>query len=203
MGFTVAGPDQFLGSGHPDLRENLPPLLGLIESKNGGNDWEPVSLLGEADFHVLEASGQRVYGFDGAGGRFLVSRDGGRQWNERSPPEPLLSLAIHPDDPGRVIASGERELQYSADGGRGWRSLGDVSGLLAWPAAKRAYLLDRAGAVLASRDAGRNWRRVGEIGGEPAAFESGSADVLYAALHDGTIKQSSDGGETWGIRSRP
>ncbi len=29
MGFTVAGPGHFLGSGHPDLRDDLPPLLGL------------------------------------------------------------------------------------------------------------------------------------------------------------------------------
>ena len=38
MGFTVAGPDHFLGSGHPDFRDtklydpNKRPLLGLTES---------------------------------------------------------------------------------------------------------------------------------------------------------------------------
>ena len=31
MGFTVAGPATFLGSGHPDFREQRPPLLGLVE----------------------------------------------------------------------------------------------------------------------------------------------------------------------------
>ena len=37
MGFTVVGPDHFLGSGHPDLRDRelvkfgRPPLLGLVE----------------------------------------------------------------------------------------------------------------------------------------------------------------------------
>lgn len=42
MGFTVAGPDEFLASGHPDLRdkelqvEGKPPLLGLIESPDAG-----------------------------------------------------------------------------------------------------------------------------------------------------------------------
>ncbi|MGH8573776.1 MAG: hypothetical protein ACREX8_14560, partial [Gammaproteobacteria bacterium] len=34
MGFTIVGPNRFLGSGHPDLNEarekNLPSLLGLI-----------------------------------------------------------------------------------------------------------------------------------------------------------------------------
>ena len=31
MGFAVVGPDRFLGSGHPDGHEQLPPFLGLIE----------------------------------------------------------------------------------------------------------------------------------------------------------------------------
>src|SRR5688500_13377313 len=36
MGFTVVGPDRFLGSGHPDGREGLPPFPGLIESRDAG-----------------------------------------------------------------------------------------------------------------------------------------------------------------------
>jgi hypothetical protein len=63
MGFTVVGPDRFLGSGHPDGRERLPAFLGLIESRDAGESWRPISLLGKRDFHVLEASGRRVYGF--------------------------------------------------------------------------------------------------------------------------------------------
>jgi hypothetical protein len=203
MGFTVVGPDHFLGSGHPDPRESLPPLLGLIESKDAGESWAPTSLLGEADFHVLEASERHVYGFDSSGGRLMVSRDGGREWTERSPPEPLLSLAINPRDPERVLASGEGRLHSSADGGRRWRSLGADSGLLAWPAGRRVYLLKGDGKVLMSRDSGRRWQPVGEVGGRPAAFESESTSGLLAALHDGNVKRSSDGGETWRIRSKP
>jgi hypothetical protein len=72
MGFTVAGPDHFLGSGHPDFNkdQDLPPLLGLIESTDARQTWEPISLLGRADFHVLEAvEGRRVFGFDSSGAR--------------------------------------------------------------------------------------------------------------------------------------
>ena len=58
MGFTVIGRDRFLGSGHPDFRTDLPPLLGLIESNDGGRSWEPISLLGQADFHVLRSAGE-------------------------------------------------------------------------------------------------------------------------------------------------
>jgi hypothetical protein len=63
MGFTVTGPDRFLGSGHRDGREGLPPVLGLIRSEDAGRTSEPISLLGERDFHVLEASGERIYGY--------------------------------------------------------------------------------------------------------------------------------------------
>ncbi|KRF11463.1 hypothetical protein ASG90_17120 [Nocardioides sp. Soil797] len=30
MAFTIIGPNHFVGSGHPDLREDLPPHLGRI-----------------------------------------------------------------------------------------------------------------------------------------------------------------------------
>jgi hypothetical protein len=78
MGFTVAGPNQFLGSGHPDVqavRAGQPPRLGLIESNDAGVTWKPVSLSGEVDFHGLAAAHGRVYGWDSGTGRFMVSMD--------------------------------------------------------------------------------------------------------------------------------
>jgi hypothetical protein len=56
--------------------------------------------------------------------------------------------------------------------------------------------------VLRSRDGGRRWQATGHVGGQPAAFSSHGRD-LYAALHDGTIKRSSDGGASWTVRSTP
>jgi hypothetical protein len=203
MGFSVVGPDHFLGSGHPDLRENLPPLLGLIESRDAGTTWKPVSLLGQADFHVLEASRDRVYGFDASGGRLLLSRDGGKTWTRRPAPEPLVSLAIDPSDARRVIASGERALYASANEGRRWRRLTRTAGLVAWAVPNRTYLIAGDGSVSRSDDAGKAWRQVGNLGGQPAAFESEGESELYAALHDGTVKHSADGGQSWGVRSRP
>ena len=45
MGFTVAGPDEFLASGHPDPADRQqPPHLGLIKSSDAGQSWEPLSL---------------------------------------------------------------------------------------------------------------------------------------------------------------
>jgi photosystem II stability/assembly factor-like uncharacterized protein len=203
MGFTVSGSDRFLGSGHPDIRDDLPSLLGLIESRDGGHTWEPVSLLGEADFHVLESSGGRVYGFDSSGERLMVSRDRGRRWAERREPEPLVSLAIDPANPQRFIASGLRQVYKSADEGRRWRRIRGNPGLLAWPTRGRLYLLEPDGRVLVSTVPRTRWREVGAIGGQPAAFKAEGPRELYAALHDGTVKVSSDGGASWVVRSNP
>jgi hypothetical protein len=206
MGFTVIGPDRFLGSGHPDGREGLPPFLGLIRSTDAGRSWQPVSLLGERDFHVLEAAGSRVYGygsdFESRRASLLVSEDGGRSWAERTPPEPLLSLAIDPADPDRVIVSGGDRLHASTDAGRGWRPLGDEPGLLVWPKPDVLFLVRFDGSVARSRDTGLTWTSVGAVDGQPAAFESADGE-LYVALHDGTVKRSRDGGRSWQVRSSP
>jgi hypothetical protein len=207
MGFTVVGPDRFLGSGHPDGREGLPPFLGLIESRDAGRTWKPISLLGKRDFHVLEATGPRIYGFGSdfetkqAG--LLVSGDGGRTWDQRTPPEALVSLAIDPQDPDRVVASGEQGLCLSTDAGRRWRPLDGGPAMLAWAADGPLFAVGFDGSVARSGDAGHSWRQVGQVGGEPAAFEGARSGDLYVALHDGTIKRSADGGASWSVRSTP
>jgi photosystem II stability/assembly factor-like uncharacterized protein len=195
MGFTVVGPDHFLGSGHPD-NVRQPPLLGLIESKDRGQDWDPVSLLGEADFHVLRAVGSRVYGYDVTNARLMVSTNGGQAWTEHHPP-PMIDLAPNPTSPTQVIASTEQGLLVSRDSGERWSPLGDGVGLLAWPAPKALYLVDGAGDVLRSSDGGRRWTRAGQIGGQPAALIAATAQELYVAVHQGGIVRSRDGGRTW------
>jgi photosystem II stability/assembly factor-like uncharacterized protein len=211
MGFTVVGPNTFLGSGHPDAREDLPPFLGLIRSTDAGRSWREVSLMGKSDFHVLEASGKRVYGFgsnyEAREPEFLVSDDGGESWDKRSPPGGIASLAISPTDPQKVVAAiqggpGDDGLHASDDAGRTWQPLTERVGLLAWTESELLALVDAEGVVSASEDGGEEWEEVGEVGGEPAAFDAAGDDLL-AALHDGTVKQSGDGGRTWSVRSVP
>ena len=206
MGFGVVGPGSFLGSGHPDLREavakQLPPHLGLIASRNAGKTWRNVSLLGEADLHVLRAAGKRVYGWDASNGRLLVSADGGESWTERPAPAPLLDLAVDPSQPRRVVAATEQALFASTNAGRSWTRLSGEPGLLAWPRTRRLFLAAGTGLVFASGDGGKTWQRRGDIGGEPAAFGTGPAGELYVALHDGPIKTSADG-TRWTVRLRP
>jgi hypothetical protein len=203
MGFSVVGPDRFLGSGHPGPGQDAPPHLGLIRSDDAGRSWQPVSLLGEADFHVLRSQGSMVYGFNGLTGALMVSRDGGRGWQEHDPPGPMLDLAIHPEEPSRVIAATEQGLVSSSDSGRGWRSLANGRvGFLAWPGPERLYMVDGAGRVSISGDGGQSWREMGSIDAQPAAFAAAGSD-LYAALPDGTVKRSSDDGASWTVRAAP
>jgi hypothetical protein len=209
MGFTIVGPDRFLGSGHPEINEareqNLPSLLGLIESTDEGESWQPISLSGEADFHVLRFAGERVYGYDASNDRLLVSSDRGRSWEELDKPGPLVDLAVDHDDDRRIIVASagglEEGLFESRDGGQSWKRISDAVGLLAWPG--RLYLIVGGGQVFASQDGGRRLEHQGEIGGQPAALVAEGPRELYAALHDGTIKRSTDGGASWAVRSTP
>ena len=207
MGFAVVGPNRFLGSGHPDLREKLPPFLGLIESKDSGRSWKAVSLQGKVDFHVLKARGRRVYGygsdFKTRQARFLTSTDGGRRWARLRAPAELLSLVISPDDPRMLMASGERRVYFSPDSGRSWSALDTpAAGLLAWNS-DGVFMADSAGRVWRSARDAPKWTVVGSVGGAPAAFEGTRPNELLVALHDGVIKRSVNAGRSWSVRSEP
>lgn len=200
MGFTVASPERLVASGHPAPGQDLPPALGLIESRDGGRTWQSVSLLGEVDFHVLRAAGERVYGFDGASGRLLASADGGRTWQERPVPAPIFDLAIAPGDPQRLIAATEAGLVASRDGGRSWNLAGDAVGLLAWPSSAQLLVVDEQGQILSGAPGGRLSRR-GALPELPVTFMAAQNGV-YAALADGSVLRSADGGASWDIIAR-
>lgn len=205
MGFTVVGPDRFLGSGHPDLRTDQPPYLGLIDSADAGRSWREISLGGEADFHVLEARGALVVGygtdFETRRPQLLRSETGGAEWAELRSPASLIDLAIAPADADAWLAAGQNGLWATGDAGATWDRRSGRSGFLGWLPGG-LFLAGRDGAVSTSRDAGRTWTAVGDVGGRVAAFEA-TEDGLYAALHSGVIKLSRDDGATWTVRSRP
>ncbi len=205
MGFTVVGPDHFLASGHPDLNDKrlrkpgTPPLLGLIESTDGGRSWEPVSLLGEADFHSLVAAHGNVYGYDSTGGRFMVSRNG-TQWETRSRLA-IGDFAVDPADADHLVAMTERGLVESGDGGRSWDTIdGPRLAFLSWGAEQGLWGVSRAGETY-RRVEGR-WEPREALAGPPQALLV-TDDEVYAAASSGgatAVYASSDGARTWRVR---
>jgi photosystem II stability/assembly factor-like uncharacterized protein len=207
MGFTVIGPDRFVASGHPDfqdpklLKPGRPPLLGLVESRDAGRSWEPLSLLGEVDFHVLEVADGKVYGFDATGGRFMVSPDR-RRWQTRSSIS-LVDFAVSSRNGQVILATTERGLIRSVDGGRHWRPAGGPAvALLDWDSPEELWGLAGDGRLWVSGDAGRTWQRRGELDGAPEAFLA-QGGTLYAAVYQQGIRRSTDGGASWGVLYSP
>lgn len=206
MGFTVAGPDQFLGSGHPDPREPGPPHLGLVVSTDRAQTWRPVSLGGEADFHSLVAVGDRVYGWDSTSGSVLASDDGGQTWTQGATVA-AADLAVDPDQPGRVLATTAEGLLGSDDGGRTFAAVQpQPPALLAHveyvnrgrePAALAGIASD--GAVLALME-GR-WSEIGQLAGPPEAFSVARPDYYLAATAAGVFV-SEDGGRSWQLLAK-
>jgi hypothetical protein len=200
MGFTVVGADRFLGSGHPSSLENDPAFLGLIESRNAGATWRPISLRGDVDFHVLEAQGETVYGFgsdwETREARFLRSDDRGRTWTRLTPPEGLLGLAIDPQDERVSVALGEQRGWVSRDGGESWRPLAVEGGMVTWTRELGLIAVDLEGVVRGASEATGDWREIGRLPGPPAALE-GVSDELLAATHDSRVLSSRDSGRTW------
>jgi hypothetical protein len=206
MGFTVAGPDHFLGSGHPDFRDkqltvpNRRPLLGLVESRDAGRSWQPLSLLGEADFHALQIAHGLVYGYDATGQRFMVTSDRSR-WQVRSTVE-LVGFAVSPADPKLVVGTTGRRLLRSTDGGRHWQSIqGPALLVLDWADQTGLWGITADGQVWHSPDATRTWQRPGRVGGQPEALLAHQGR-LYAAVVELGILSSADGGRTWQVRYR-
>jgi hypothetical protein len=206
MGFTVVGADHFLGSGHPDFRDSQlydpgrRPLLGLIESRDAGRSWRPLSLLGEADFHALQVAHGRVYGYDATGGRFMVSNDR-RRWQVRSGGA-LASFAVSPSDPELVVAGTERGLVRSRDGGRRWQPIrGPAALLLDWERPDSLWAMTADGQAWQSGDAGRSWTRRGKLNGQPEALLAHGSD-LYVAMAQLGIVTSADQGRSWRVLYR-
>lgn len=199
MAFTVVGPGRFLASGHPDLREDLPPHLGLIESTDAGATWQPLAAQGAADFHVLEPAGDSLYAYDALSGSLLRTHD--QETFEEVLTAPLTSVAVI----GTTASAVEPEILATTGDGR-LILIDAVSGRAAEVEAPALLQLDSTpdgqlvgigpqGQVHVSLDRGSLWEERGRIEGRPAAVTL-TEQGWYAATTD-TVLRSDDEGRTW------
>lgn len=193
MGFAAAGPDHFYASGHPGPDDDLPNPVGLIESTDGGETWQTLSLSGEVDFHTLGAAGDQVYGF---GGELLITADG-QDWTPGADDVAPASLAVDPTDGDRVVATTEDGPARSEDAGETFTHLDGAPLLVfvAWPTADELWGVGVDGTVHRSADAGETWQARGAVD-PPAAFAAGE-DGAIAVATETQIVISRDGGETF------
>src|SRR4051812_22862393 len=192
-----AAPGQLLGSGHPD-GGTLPENLGLMHSGDHGAHWEPVALLGSADFHILQARSRHVVAVIADAKEIQVSDDGGRTFAKKTPPDVPVDVAFDPQDPRRMVVATKQGTFTSLDEGGSWRARDPTpSEQLAW-GADALYRADPGGRIKVSRDGGATWDDAGQVGSptvnELAVDDSGA---LYASVPGGEVKRSTDGGATW------
>lgn len=197
MAFTVVGPRHFLGSGHPDLREDLPSHLGLIESTDAGETWQSLSLQGEADFHALEVVGERVYGYDATRGRLMTTTDR-ESWTTITEGQ-FVDIAVVPSRPDRVLvttpSSAVRELSLTGTS----RPLGAAPRLV-WVDSTpggRLVGITADGEVFTAAPAEGKWQQAGRVPGAPGGLEV--ADMAWYVATDEGIFISTDGGTTWAV----
>ncbi|WP_232796810.1 F510_1955 family glycosylhydrolase [Blastococcus atacamensis] len=200
MGFTVAGAEHFLASGHPGLRVDLPQPMGLIESIDGGRTWSPVSRQGQSDFHALTTGAAGVLGYDGA----LLRSDDGRDWEQLSIPAEPHSLAASPDT-DLVLATTAQGLLRSADAGSTWSAV-DGAPLLQvvdWADdGMHVAGVDPSGVIWISSDGGASWSSGADLASPPQAVavsSSADEDHRITVVTAATVVTSTDGGRTFEV----
>lgn len=193
MGFTVAGADHFYASGHPGPGDDLPNPVGLIESTDAGETWQPLSMTGESDFHTLGAAGNQVYGFNGQ----LIGTVDGQNWTPGAAEVAPASLAVDPRAGTRVVATTEHGPALSTDSAATFTPLDGAPMLLfvAWPTPDKLWGVSPEGTVHLSADAGNTWIEKGDVEA-PSAFTAGEDGSVVIATHT-QILTSTDGGTTF------
>ncbi|AQZ63524.1 Uncharacterized protein related to plant photosystem II stability/assembly factor [[Actinomadura] parvosata subsp. kistnae] len=201
MGFTITGPKTFLASGHPsaeDASPGRPPHLGLIRSTDSGLTWKTVSEDGSADFHSIQPAGDNLYAYDSQTSKVWRSIDGGATWT-RGTEEKVIDLAAGPEPSSRLYATTPDGLKVSEDGGLNYTGLAKAPPLTHIDALPGGVLVGAGpdGRIHIGQDDGQSWSPAGKLPGRAAAFTAVDRRHLLAAMDDGTVLQSKNGGKTF------
>jgi photosystem II stability/assembly factor-like uncharacterized protein len=137
---------------------------GLYRSPDGGRTFSLVSNeVGPNVFGLSVTSSGRVLAADPSSGVY-ASDDGGGTWRIVLK-EPAIGVAVSPDRPRSVLATG-RGIFLSRDGGRSWRTVLVIEGgfgPVAWASSdpRVGYAIGLARTLYSTRDGGSSWQPVG------------------------------------------
>lgn len=196
MGFAVVGPKHFLASGHPDLREDRPSMLGLIESVDGAETWQSLSLEGEADLHAIEPTKSTVYAIESFEGR-LIASDDRRAWRtlDERPLLDLAALATSTGDQLLATTPNGELLHYEGDSQAPTRVAGAPPLTYIDWAAPNQLAGTTAGGDIFTSATGDEWQQVGAVAGEVTALDAGPG--AWHVATEGGVFASTDAGKSW------
>ena len=198
MGFTVAGPNHFLGSGHPDPTDRDQPVhLGLIESRDAAQTWTPLSLAGAADFHLLEQGVDALYGYNSQSSSVLRTTDQ-KEWDVVLPAE-VSDLAPHPTEPGLLLSITADGLVRTELNGQPTQ-LAEPTGLyqIEWPTPDLLVGISTSNGLYESTDQGRSWTLRSQLPDDQIDAFDVSGDSWHLAT-DQNLYTSPDRGITWDL----
>lgn len=190
MGFSAAGPGHFYASGHPGQGVDLPNPVGLIESTDAGETWQPLSRQGVSDFHAMTASHESVVAFDGSR---LESTSDGTTWRPLPVPISPFAMGVSPDGATLVVTSESGPVR-STDGGGQWENIADAPLLqvVAWADDDTVVGVTPDGVVAVSEDRGATWEQTSEVEGPPhalaAARGSGGSLRIVVITESGALE---------------
>ena len=194
MGMVRSG-DRLLISGHPSASGAGPANIGVVEVSVSGGASTTLALEGEADFHAMATSGDRVAGWNSVTGTVKVSDDGGATWLEGQALQ-VRALAFMPDGE-RLLATTPDGVQVSDDGGQSFSTLEGAPFLLllaSAPPGSTTHALvgiDVEGVLHASAD-GDSWTTLGAAPMAPEALAVGSSGRVLLANTDFALLSNSE-----------
>ena len=202
MGFTRAGPDRLMASGHPAGGGNM----GVLISNDGGAAWSSLAdgVGGPVDFHAMSVSPAEPEVVYGLFGGVQVSRDAGKTWAVSGPaPADTIDLAAAPDDPATLYAGTMDGLMVSTDFGASWAQSGPqgvpVTAIEATGSGEIYAFF--AGGVLFRRDSEGSWIALSDDFGQRVilhlAVNGDTPNRLAAVTNASDVLISDDAGKSW------
>ncbi|RHW38891.1 hypothetical protein D1B31_12975 [Neobacillus notoginsengisoli] len=221
MGYNVMSDGTMISSGHPGKASNLPNPLGFMVSKNNGEKWEPISLLGKVDFHILSSNFSNpdvIYGINQMdSGNYKAgiykSTNKGKDWEllkSTGLPQDLhtiYSIVSMPNDENILLAGTDAGILKSEDGGMTW-GMFDQSRLITafgvLPDTKELIgysITNQEAGIMTSADNGQTWENKGfDLGQDAVAYfgvNPKDSKKIAISTFENSVFATDNGGENW------